>query len=536
MELHVEQAAALEELLECTQPVFVTGSAGTGKSFLLREAQRRLEQLGPVGLAAPTGIAALNIGGMTLHSMFGFSTDGVLLGDRFRRKGSEYFQSLVALLIDEVSMVRVDVMDNVDRALRYHRNVNTPFGGLKLVLFGDPFQLPPVLRWEDVTSRSDPYGNKWKKAFTDKYFFQSPGLLQTGIRNLELTHIHRQGSDLEFAEILNRIRKDRVQPADFRYLNRNSSKKAPEPDSLRVFGKNEAVDSYNNSKFKELPGKSSTYLATWLKNEQCTGVPLRASQMPENSVVEPVLLLKTGARVMFIKNDDQGDSGTRRWVNGSLGEVVICRGEDVLVSMDSGQTVSVKRSTFDVRELVEERFPDGKKKVYGAITGWFRQFPLKLAWAVSVHKSQGQTLEKVVLDFEDQYFEAGQAYVALSRARRLGDVSFQNPISPAVLKPLNTHVKSFMEKAERFPFSGRKRAEKLWHEWSLELEAWCESNSVSLEEFDASRKRYVQGSKKFPNDASLNRFLLSKYKQSKASFHKCLELIHDLSEDPPTQS
>ncbi len=531
MELHVEQVAALEELLECTQPVFVTGSAGTGKSFLLRETHLRLEQLGPVGLAAPTGIAALNIGGMTLHSMFGLSTDGVLLGDRFRRKGSEYFQSLVALLIDEVSMVRVDVMDNVDRALRYHRNLNVPFGGLKLVLFGDPFQLPPVLRWEDVTSRYDPFGNKWKKAFTDKYFFQAPGLLEAGIRNLELTHIHRQGSDLEFAEVLNRMRKDRVQPADFRYLNTNSNKTEPEQDSLRVFGKNEAVDAHNHSKFKELPGKSSTYIATWLENEQCPGKPLRVSRVPENSVVESALNLKTGSRVMFIKNDDQGDAGNRRWVNGSLGEVVICRGEDVLVAMDAGGTVSVKRSTFDVRELVEEVYPDGKKQVYGAITGWFRQFPLKLAWAVSVHKSQGQTLEKVVLDFDDQYFEAGQAYVALSRARRLGDIYFQSPITPEVLKPLNTHVKSFMEKAETYPFSSRKDTEKLWHDWLIELEVWCSANSVSMEDFDESRDRFIKTSTKYPDEESLNKFLLSKYRQSRADFHKCLELIHDLDSD-----
>lgn len=528
-ELHEEQQRALEEILECDQPVFVTGSAGTGKSFLLRETQRRLEEFGPVGLAAPTGIAALNIGGITLHSMFGLSTDGVLLGDRFRRKGSEYFQSIIALLIDEVSMVRVDIMNNVDRALRYHRDSNEPFGGLKIVLFGDPFQLPPVLRVEDWKTQYDEFGWKWRKAFIDKYFFQAPGLLQSGLRILELTHIHRQGSDLEFAEILNRVRKGRVLEGDFTYLNRNSRKHLPSSESLRVFGKNEAVDAYNNSRFISLPESPSTYRADWLKNPDCVGLPLRSSSTPENTVVDSNLNLKPGARVMFIKNDDQGDVGARRWVNGSLGEVVICRHYDVLVALDSGETVSVGKSNFDVRELVEERSAHGRIKIYGTVTGWFHQYPLKLAWAVSVHKSQGQTLENLVLDFDDQYFEAGQAYVALSRARRLQDIYFQSPISPAALMSMNPHVTSFMEKAETYPFNSRKLAEKLFHEWSSELKAWCETNGLPLEVFEKSKRKFLLSSTKFKNEAELNHFLLSKYKQGRKDFHRCLKLIHDLN-------
>ncbi len=530
-DLHAEQLAALEELLECQQPVFITGSAGTGKSFLLRETQRRLEQKGTVALAAPTGIAALNIGGMTLHSLFGLSTDGVLLGDRFRRKGSEYFQSLVALLIDEVSMVRVDVMDNIDRALRYHRDSDLPFGGVKLVLFGDPFQLPPVLKEEDYKTKYDPWGWKWRHAFTDKYFFLAPGLLKTGIRSLELTHIHRQGADLEFAQILNRIRNDRVQSEDFVYLNSNSKRQPPAADSLRLFGKNEAVDAYNLIKFNQLPGRGETFRANWIKNRECEGAPLRTSTLPENSVAESELMLKAGARVMFIKNDDQSGNDIRRWVNGTLGQVVSCRLDGVSVRLDSGEVVTVGRSKFDVRELVQEVTPEGKTKVYGAITGWFQQVPLKLAWAVSVHKSQGQTLDQVVLDFDDQYFEAGQAYVALSRARRLQDIYFQNPISPSVLKPLNTHVKSFMEKSEKYPFSSRKNLQKLWHEWSDALENWCEDNQVSIEDFEESKARYIEGSSQFKTVEDLDTFLLKKYQQGLGSFHKCLELIHDLDVD-----
>jgi ATP-dependent DNA helicase PIF1 len=530
-DLHFEQLAALDELLDCSQPVFITGSAGTGKSFLLREAQRRLEQMGTVALAAPTGIAALNIGGMTLHSLFGLSTDGVLLGDRFRRKGSEYFQSLVALLIDEVSMVRVDIMDNVDRALRYHRDSALPFGGVKLVLFGDPFQLPPVLKEEDYKTKYDPWGWKWRHAFTDKYFFLSPGLLSTGIRSLELTHIHRQGADLEFAQILNRIRNDRVQPEDFVYLNLNSKGKPPTAESLRLFGKNEAVDAYNLIKFNELPGRGETFRANWIKNRECVGVPLRTSALPDNSVAESELMLKAGARVMFIKNDDQSGNDIRRWVNGTLGQVVSCRLDGVSVRLDSGEVVTVGRSKFDVRELVQEATPEGKTKVYGAITGWFQQVPLKLAWAVSVHKSQGQTLDEVVLDFDDQYFEAGQAYVALSRARRLQDVYFQNPFSPAALKPLNTHVKSFMEKSERYPFSSRKNLQKLWHEWSDALGNWCADHNVAIEDFEESKAKYIESSSQFRTVADLDIFLLKKYQQGLGSFHKCLELIHDLDVD-----
>ncbi len=527
----MEQLAALDELMECNQPVFITGSAGTGKSFLLRETQRRLEELGPVALAAPTGIAALNIGGMTLHSLFGLSTDGVLLGDRFRRKGSEYFQSLVALLIDEVSMVRVDVMDNVDRALRYHRQSDDPFGGVKLVLFGDPFQLPPVLKEEDYKTKYDPWGWKWRNAFIDKYFFLAPNLLRTGIRSLELTHIHRQGADLEFAQILNRIRNDRVRPEDFEYLNDHSKQTPPKVDSLRLFGKNDAVDSYNSAKFNELPGRGQTFQANWIKNRECKGVPLRSGAIPENSVAEPELQLKPGARVMFIKNDDQAGAGIRRWVNGTLGQVVACRHDGISVELDSGKTVEVGRSKFDVRELVQEMTPEGKTKVYGAITGWFQQFPLKLAWAVSVHKSQGQTLEEVVLDFNDQYFEAGQAYVALSRARRLSDIYFESPFSPAALMPLNAQVKSFMEKSEKYPFSSRTILEKVWHEWSGALQDWCEENRVAPQEFEAAMAKFIEHSSQFKTMTDLNNFLLKKYQQGTASFHKCLELIVDVDAD-----
>jgi ATP-dependent exoDNAse (exonuclease V) alpha subunit len=528
MDLHTEQLAALDELLECSQPVFITGSAGTGKSFLLREAHRRLGEQGSVALAAPTGIAALNIGGMTLHSLFGLSTDGVLLGNRFRRQGSEYFQSLNALLIDEVSMVRVDVMDNVDRALRYHRDSDEPFGGVKLVLFGDPFQLPPVLREEDYKTKYDPWGWKWRNAFTEKYFFLAPGLLRTGIRTLELSHIHRQGADLEFAEILNRIRNDRVKPEDFMYLNANSRQEPPTGDTLRLFGRNEEVDAYNASKLIELPEKSEAFHAHWIKNRECEGVPLRSSATPENSVVEPELKLKPGARVMFIKNDDQSGTEIRRWVNGTLARVITCRPDGITVELESGEVLKVGRSLFDVRELVQEVNPGGKTKVYGAITGWFQQFPLKLAWAVSVHKSQGQTLERVVLDFNDQYFEAGQAYVALSRARRLGDIYFENQFSPDALKPLNGHVKRFMENSERYPFSSRKTLDKLWQEWSGALDDWCEENKVPIEDFEASKSKFVENSTQFKTETDLNFFLLKKYQQGSASFHKCLELIHDL--------
>lgn len=525
--LHTEQQRALEEILECDQPVFVTGSAGTGKSYLLKSVQTELSKRGQVALAAPTGIAALNIGGITLHSLFGLSTDGVLLGPRFRQRGSEFFQSLSALLIDEVSMVRVDHMDNVDRALRFHRQNEQPFGGLKIVLFGDLFQLPPILRYEDYTSAKDPYGLKWKRAFFEKYFFLAPALLKTGIRAIELTHIHRQGSDLEFAEILNRIRRERATASDFEYLNSNSSSSAFGDNALRVFGTNEAVDRYNLQRYEVLGGREEIFTAEWNRNRNCPGTPLRSTGIPIDTPVEVSLRVRPGTRVMFTKNDDQSRRVSRRWVNGSLGTVSSANSSGIRVVLDSGELVTVARSETEVRELVQEILPDGKKQVYGAITGWMTQYPLKQAWAVTVHKSQGQTLENVVLDFQDQYFEAGQAYVALSRARSLGDIHFESQISSDSLKPVSTHIKSFMEKVETYPFDSRRTGKLRRAALEVEIENWCESQGLTLEQLNNSISAYCKKSKLYPESESLMVFLEGRLKVSLESLHQCLMLIYD---------
>jgi hypothetical protein len=377
--------------------------------------------------------------------MFGFPTDGALLGSRFRKKGSEYFQGLVALLIDEVSMVRVDVMDNIDRALKHHRNSTEPFGGLKVIMFGDPFQLPPVLRYEDTHPKNDPHGHKWRKAFIERYFFLAPTLIATGLRVLELTHIHRQGEDHKFAEVLNRIRVDRASAEDISYINRGSRQTDFGDQTLRVYGKNDAVDAYNKMMFSKIHSPEFTFRANWFPNKDLDGSPLRGYGTLPEAPTDHLLSLKHGARVIFIKNDDQMTDGNRRWVNGSAGQIwKVGRGE-VLVELDSGQIVPVGRSRFEIRELVSGSDSRGRPVIYGDITGWFEQIPIKLGWAVSVHKSQGQTLDSVVLEFGEQYFEAGQAYVALSRARALKHVHLVSPLSDVrrALEVAHVHAATF---------------------------------------------------------------------------------------------
>lgn len=525
-DLHPEQQKALEEVCNWAGPIMVTGSAGTGKSRLLRAVFERLSEEGPVGLAAPTGIAALTIGGMTLHAMFGFPIDGVLLGDRFRKSGSEYFRSLKALLIDEVSMVRVDVMDNIDRALRFHRESNEPFGGLKIVLFGDPFQLPPVLRLEDTHTKYDQWGWAWKKAFKDKYFFFAPNLIRSGIRLLELNHIHRQGTDLEFAEILNRIRVDRATNRDLEVINKKSSSSNFGSETLRVFGKNAYVDRHNVKMFNALEGRATTYSSRFIRNAKISGVPLRHYGEPPESPAELDLELKPGSRVIFIRNDDQSQTGKRLWVNGSTGEVLSLSPDSVLVRLDAGYVARVRKSRFEVRELVAERTRDSKEKIYADLTGWFDQFPLKLGWAVSVHKSQGQTLEKLVLDFDDQYFEAGQAYVALSRAKTLESIYLINPIGPGDIKSVDGHIKKFMEKAEHYPFDAPYIERQNALEEENILRAWLAKNGISESIFNQRLDAFVANSKVFQSSEELKKFLVNKAKSGDiSSFEASMDLV-----------
>lgn len=496
VKLSGEQALALEEILATTGPVLVTGSAGTGKSVLLRELVRVAGQKGEVAVAAPTGIAALNVSGLTIHSLFGFPVGTILFAPGgFRAKGSDYFQNLSLLVIDEVSMVRVDVMDAIDRALRFHRKeANLPFGGLKVVFFGDPYQLPPIVTKEDIHASGTAF-KTWRAYGGKRHFFSAEVFKGAPIRILALTEIQRQSGDRQFADILNRVRVGRQTAEDLKVLSEASMAVAPQDDVIRIFGKNNAVDVHNTGQLVSLPGQVTRYQTHLENNSEFLGRKLGTSDIWSNLPTSRNLDLKVGARIIFVKNDDQS-KGASQWVNGTMGRILELWPSKIVVMTDDKRRVEVGRSSWEARELAEfdSDLSKSGKVIRTAITGWFVQFPVRLGWAITVHKSQGQTLDKAVLDFDDQYFEVGQAYVALSRVKSLEGLFFiSNPNTEDILEP-DFAVTAFMRTAETTPFHARRAKADLDNSRDGLIRRLCSELGYDYGEFRSKVERFVTSS------------------------------------------
>lgn len=526
MTLNQEQQAALMLALEETKPMLITGSAGTGKSFVLRALVERLRENGTsYVVTAPTGLAAQHVDGVTLHSIFNLPVGKPLYGKEFGKRPKEFFSELDFLIIDEISMVRVDVMYTINEALKSHRESVEPFGGIRLVMFGDPYQLPPVLKWDEIRTKSDYYGKFWKRMYPNdsRFFFESPGFSKDNLRILELSTVVRQ-ENLEFSQTLNKVRLGVQDQTDISYLNSYSNQEEPPDEAMRLFGKNEPAKEYNDKMlYSQGGGKISKFRATWTSNPDLSGTPLRLngglalSLGPEELTSIPFdLLVRKGAKVIFTKNDDQhSPSSDRRWSNGSSGRVTGVHGDagPISVRLDStGKTVEVMRSKFEHRELVQERKKDGNTIQYTDVTGWIVQFPLRLGWAITVHKSQGMTLDSAVLDFDEQYFERGQAYVALSRVRSLESLYFLTPFgSDAVFIP-DGKVRTFMLRSETFPykppsgsyFPEKEVAEQILHKFEeLQIDSgfdvddlvmWMKENGKSSKEME--KLLYINGGDK----------------------------------------
>ncbi len=483
--LKAQQQMALMEAMVTPGPVLITGGAGTGKSFVLSRFVSAARQAGlNVVVAAPTGIAALNVEGITLHSLFGLRVNGILgPTDGFRESGSEFFQKLDVLVIDEVSMVRIDHMDTIDRAMRFHRKSTEPFGGVKLIMFGDPYQLPPVVTQEDIkySGRSQQmWFNNYKE---HKYFFKASVFAKAPIRTLQLSEIVRQENDLEFAEILGRVRVGRISKGDRKSLSEKAQQDAPADSTLRIFGKNAPADAYNASRLEQLGRYIETYFGHFAPNPELDGRPLRTNADIPKLPTQKELSLAVGARVIFIQNDP-----SKQWVNGTQGVVTGLNSRNVTVRIDGAAEVVVSPTQWEIRELVETY----EGRIYARLTGWFVQLPLRLGWAITVHKSQGLTLDAAVLDFQDQYFERGQAYVALSRVRKLENIFFITEIGDAdVLEP-DVDVRNFMEKAEEYPFQRQlERENQRAVLWEIVDEAIAE-RGLSREQFMDKLSRHAR--------------------------------------------
>jgi hypothetical protein len=394
--------------------VFLTGKAGTGKSTLIRRFISETDR--NVVVVAPTGIAALNVDGYTIHRLFSFSTttslDDVRTGRYYPGRFAKILGSLDTLIVDEASMVRADLFDQVAAALmRFGPVPGTPFGGVQIVLVGDLYQLPPVVHEAEAGYLNARYATP--------YFFSADSFRSSDFPTVALTTVFRQEGDDRMAAILNEIREGVLVGHARDQLNARTDPDFEPPDDefwLTLAPTNRLVTARNRQRLERLPGEEITYLATRSGDLSLFDPP-----------VEETLCFKLGAQIMML-NNDQFD----RWVNGTLGRVTAVRLNDglvVTVEFTNGDTADVRPYTWEATRPVV----DGgalRREVIGTYT----QLPFKLAWAITIHKSQGQTLDRMIVDLSGGMFSFGQLYVALSRCTSMSGLVLKRPVLPKDLR------------------------------------------------------------------------------------------------------
>lgn len=399
------------------QSVFMTGKAGTGKSTFLRYIVENTKKKTVV--LAPTGIAAISAGGVTLHSFFHLPFKPLLPDDpalqiknlRQRLKHTAEQQKLIRelelIVIDEVSMVRADIIDFIDKLLRlYSGRFREPFGGKQLLLVGDIFQLEPVVTSDMRDIFRDLYPNL--------YFFSARVFREFALVPIELKKVYRQ-SDSTFIEMLDRMRIGAASPNDIAILNSKVDSDAANASKHKEFTmtlapKRDTVDAINTSHLEKLRRKTYSFHGTI------------HDKFPENSLPAPLVLeLKVGAQVVFVRNDVD-----KRWVNGTIGKIHAISDNSLEVILEDGVTHIVNQ---EIWENVSYRYDKETKKIEEEILGTFTQYPLRLAWALTIHKSQGLTFPRVIIDMQGGAFSAGQAYVALSRCQSLEGLTLRSKLN-----------------------------------------------------------------------------------------------------------
>ena len=411
-----ELQQALQIIQFTRNSLFLTGRAGTGKSTFLRYIAANTKKKHVI--LAPTGIAAINAGGSTIHSFFKLPFYPLLPTDtrysvrnlrgtmKYNGEKIKLLKELELIIIDEVSMVRADIIDFIDKLLRvYCRNMREPFGGKQMLFVGDIYQLEPVVK-EDDRRLLHPF-------YASGYFFDARVFRSFQLVSVELRKVYRQ-TDPEFVSILDDIRTNNATDADLQRLNQRVGSSFSDDNenlSITLSTRRDTVDFINRRELEKLDGKS------FISVGQITG------EFPESSLPTPVELeLKPGCHVMFIKNDMN-----KRWVNGTLGVVsaIDDDGTVVCVVTEDGNEYDVEKELW---ENVRYKFNETEKKIEEEQIGTYVQFPLRLAWAITVHKSQGLTFRRVNIDFTGGAFAGGQTYVALSRCMLLDGISLKEPI------------------------------------------------------------------------------------------------------------
>ena len=416
-----------ERYVTCTgKSVFLTGKAGTGKTTFLKHITRTTSKRFVV--LAPTGVAAINAGGSTIHSFFQLPLCPYLpdvkeliteyqTPERYRSLRKErvnIIRTLDLLIIDEISMVRADLIDAVDMTLRRYRRNDKPFGGVQLLMIGDAQQLSPV-----VKENERPY---MSQVYPSPYFFHAKALQKMDYVTIELQKVYRQ-KDREFLDILNAVRENRITSDVLKKLNARVHAYDEEDEPIRLTSHNAKADSVNLMKLDELPGEPYSFEAE------------TEGEFPENSYpADFVLTLKVGAQVMFIRNDPEGE-----YYNGKIGKVesIDSRGLIQVTDEDSGLINVTPVEWENIQYVLDEE----SGEIVPSVLGKFRQFPLRVAWAITIHKSQGLTFDRVTID-AGAAFAFGQVYVALSRCRTLEGISLDTPISYSAICS-DMHVSDF---------------------------------------------------------------------------------------------
>lgn len=392
---------ALDLLENSTNNLFITGKAGTGKSTLLNYFMQKTPK--KVVLLAHTGVAALNVKGATIHSFFkfkpGITQDSV---NRMTKnwKNREIFESIDLIIIDEISMVRADLLDCIDLFLRRVLKQKKPFGGVRMAFIGDLYQLPPVLKGEEKTF--------FQEVYETPYFFSAQVFAKSNFKFLELDKVYRQ-KDAIFVDLLNGIRKNTIDDLGLALLNKRVLTPEAEEGYIYLTSTNAAADEINRQKLSALSGKSHFFEAD-----------IDGNFDEKISPTDPSLELKVGAQVMFLNNHQFG-----LWVNGSVGKVVDLSDEEILVEKQDGERVLVEKFSWTLYEYI---FQKEARKLTQDPIGSFKQYPLKLAWGITIHKSQGKTFDKVIIDLGRGTFACGQTYVALSRCRSLDGLILKKPL------------------------------------------------------------------------------------------------------------
>lgn len=401
LEINAEFKSAFDLMERTRECLFITGKAGTGKSTLLKYFKANTGK--NIIVLAPTGVAAINVGGQTIHSFFKFPPRIIQKDTIKRLRNKSLLENIDMIIIDEVSMVRSDLMDGIDYALRLNRGrMKAPFGGIQMVFFGDLFQLSPVVEHEARQLLEERYRSP--------YFFSAKVFDDCHIRTIELSTIYRQ-KDSSFMELLNRVRNKEHTKEDLDILNKRVQKgiEVSKKDvTVILTTTNSLAHSINQDRLSKLPGKEITY------DSMATG-RFEESTYPTDACLK----LKKGAQVILIKNDPD-----KRWVNGTLAKVTALSKDSIVVDIGGFE--------YDLPvvkwQKIEYSYNEEEDRIEDEVVGEFAQYPLKLAWAITIHKSQGQTFDKVIIDLGHGAFTHGQLYVALSRCTRLNGISLKRPV------------------------------------------------------------------------------------------------------------